>query len=215
MLYKVEKTIYCMQLGPKHGTLGTSLRYGIAKDSLRTIKIYDYKYINRAKKMHRYVKSWRAIEIIQKTPEYKETTSEVRVNHEGKPRGEKDKKSDKEASIVNILEGTKERSKLKYVQIIPHEYCPENFIVLEIVPQSTDRNNNKAVPETMKNEKITRYMKPKKRLQVPIYISGRRNLYNKVVRTLQVPRILGAKTSILWEMYKNRRKLMEYGQRYG
>ena len=56
MLYKVEKTIYCMQLRPKHGTLGTSLRYGIAKDSLRTIKIYDYKYNNKARKVHKYIK---------------------------------------------------------------------------------------------------------------------------------------------------------------
>ena len=123
------------------------------------------------------------------------------------------KKPDKEVNIVNIYNKTIERGKLKYVHVIPHEYCPDNFIVLEIVPQSTDRNNNKIVPETTMKRKVTRNIKPRRITNRPRHHSKARTLYNKVVKTLQVPRILGAKTSILWEMYKDRRKLKAYGQR--
>ena len=200
MLYKVEKTVYCMQLKPKQGTLGTDLRYGLAKGSLRTIKIYDYKYNNRTKKFYKFVKNYKVTENMKKDPEHKEIISEVKVNHEGKPRDEVNK---------NLHEGT------KYVQIIPHESCPDNFIVLEITQQPADENNNKVTPKVMKNSKEKRYKKTSKRLQVPHNINERRNLYNKVVRTLQVPRVLGAKTSILWKTYENRRKLMKYEQRYG
>ena len=116
-----------MQLKPKQGTLGTDLRYGLAKGSLRTIKIYDYKYNNRTKKFYKLVKSYKTTESMQRNQEHKEIISEVKVSHEGKPRGEVSKKPDKEVNIVNLYEGTKERGILKYVQIIPHEYCPNKL----------------------------------------------------------------------------------------
>ena len=121
MLYIVENTVYCMQINHARGTLGTSLRYGIAKDSLRTIKIYDYKYSSSAKKVYKYIKSYKTIENLQKTTEQKDNTCEVRVKHEGKPRGDMGKKPDKEVNIINIYNNTIERGKLKYVHIIPHE----------------------------------------------------------------------------------------------
>ena len=126
--------------------------------------------------------------------------SEVRVNHEGKPRGEMEEKPNKEVNIVNIYEKTKERGELKYVQIIPHEYCLKNFIILEIVPNSTDRNNNRTVPETTTKRKVTRNIKPKRITNNSRHCSKGETFYNKVISTLQVPQILGAKTSVLWEI---------------
>ena len=197
MLYKVERTVYCMQLKPKQGTLGTDLRYGLAKGSLRTIKIYDHKYNNRTRKFYKFVKNYKIIENMQKNQEVR---SEVKVSHEGKPRGEVNKKPDEEV--------------IKYVQIIPHDSCPDNFVILEIIQQPADENNNKVASEVKKSSNEKRCRKTNKRLQVPHHINERRNLYNKVIRTLQVPRVLGAKTSTLWKTYENRRKLMKYDQRY-
>ena len=113
---------------------------------------------------------------------------------------------------------TIEEGKLKYVHIIPHEYCPDNFVILEIVPQSTDKNNNKIVPETTARRKVTGDRKPKvtrntKPKRLTNSISRGRILYNKVIKTLQVQKILKAKTSPIWEIYKDRRRLMTYGQR--
>ena len=71
MLYKVERTVYCMQLKPKQGTLGTDLRYGLAKGSLRTIKIYDHKYNNRTRKFYKYMKNYKKIENMWKIQEHK------------------------------------------------------------------------------------------------------------------------------------------------
>ena len=202
MLYLTEKTIYCMQLNPRGRNLGNSLRYGIANNNLRTIKIYDYKYSNSGRRSYKYIKSYRKIENLQNTTSQKDNTCE------GKTRVDMGSKQD-------IYNSTIEEGKLKYVHIIPHEYCPDNFVILEIVPQSTDKNNNKIVPETTASRRVTGDRKPKvtrntkpKRLN-----STRRNLYNKVLKTLQVQKILKAKTSPLWEIYKDRRRLKTYEER--
>ena len=159
MLYITEDTVYCMQINHGRGTLGNNLRYGIAEDSLKTIRMYS---CNRVKKTYKYIKRYRMLENLHKTKKHKDNTCEVRVTHEGKPRGGMDKRLNKEINIRNIFNNTVSKGKLKYVHIIPHEYCPDNFVVLEIVPQTTDRNNNNTVPETTAKRKVTRNIKPKR-----------------------------------------------------
>ena len=205
MLYLSEKTIYCMQLKLRGKNLSNTLRYGIANNNLKTVKIYDYKYSNSRKKSYKYIRSYRKIE---KAENLQSNTSRKDTTCEGKTQSNVGNKPNK-------YNNTKEESKLKYVQVIPHEYCPENFVILEIVPQSIDKNNNKVVPETTASRRVTEDKKPKitrstkpKRLN-----STRRNLYNKVLKTLQVQKILKAKTSPLWEIYKDRRRLMTYEER--
>ena len=104
---------------------------------------------------------------------------------------------------------TKEEIKLKYVQIVPHQYCPENFVILEILPQPADENNNSIVPETTANKrvtekkpKITRGIKPNRLIN-----TRGRNIYNEVIKTLKIQK------SPLWDIYKNRRKLMSWRER--
>ena len=202
MLYLTEKTIYCMQLNPRGRNLGNSLRYGIANNNLRTIKIYDYKYSNSGRRSYKYIKSYRKIENLQNTTSQKDNTCEEKAQtNMGNKQGK--------------CNNTREEGKLKYVHIIPHEYCPDNFVILEIVPQSTDRNNHKVVPETTASRRVTGDKKPKitKNTKPKRLNSARRNLYNKVLKTLQVQKILKAKTSPLWEMYKDRRRLRTYEER--
>ena len=208
MLYLSEKTIYCMQLKLRGKNLSNTLRYGIANNNLKTVKIYDYKYSNSRKKSYKYIRSYRKIE---KAENLQSNTSREDTTCEGKTQSNMGNKPNK-------YNNTKEEGKLKYVHVIPHEYCPENFVILEIVPQSIDKNNNKVVPETTASRRVTGDRKPKvtrntKPKWLTNNISKGRILYNKVLKTLQVQKILKAKTSPLWEMYKNRRRLMTYDER--
>ena len=194
-----------MQLKLRGKNLSNTLRYGIANNNLKTVKIYDYKYSNSRKKSYKYIKSYRKIENLQNTTSQKDNTCEgkAQTNMGNKP---------------GKYNNTREEGKLKYVHIIPHEYCPDNFVILEIVPQSTDKNNNKIVPETTIKRKVTSDIKPKvtrntKPKRITNNLSKGRILYNKVIKTLQVQKILKAKTSPLWEIYKDRRRLMTYEER--
>ena len=102
------------------------------------------------------------------------------------------------------------RSKLKYVHLIPHESCPGNFIVLEILPWEIDENNN-SVPETTAKRRTTKATKIKKLVHSPGIYKGK-EFRNRVISTLQVPEILNAKTSVLWKIYNERRKLKVFSQ---
>ena len=185
-----------MQLKLRGKNLSNTLRYGIANNNLKTVKIYDYKYSNSRKKSYKYIRSYRKIE---KAENLQRNTSRKDTTCEGKTQS----KVDSKPSTGN---DTKEESKLKYVQVVPHQYCPENFVILEILPQPADENNNSIVPETTANkrvtDKITRSKKPK-RLN-----STSRNLYNKVLKTLKIQ-----ETSPIWEVWRNRRKLLVYEKR--
>ena len=192
MLYSSEKTIYCMQLKLRGKNLGSSLRYGIAHNNLKTVKIYDYKYSSSIKKGYKYIRRYIKVE---KAENLHRTTSRSDTTCEGK----------KQSKVVNksgTNTNTKEEIKLKYVQIVPHQYCPENFVILEILPQPADENNNSTVPETTATKRVTdkipRIVKGTrpKRLN-----SARKNLYNKVLKTLKIQ-----KTSPIWEIWKRRRK---------
>ena len=46
----------------------------------------------------------------------------------------------------------------------------------------------------------------------PMVYGKEKEFHNKVVSTLQVPEILEAKTSILWKIYNERRKLKVFSQ---
>ena len=201
MLYTVEDTEYCMLNNHKRGTLYYSLRYGIARGSLETKKIYDCRNRKRVRQIYKNIKRYRKVENSHRLVKHKDNTCEVRSTHEGKPRGEMYKKPDSGDS----------RGKLKYVHLIPHETCIGNFMVLEIIPREIDENNN-SVPETTAKRKVTRATKPKRITNSPRH-SRTRDPYNKVISTLQVPNILKAKTSVLWEIYKQRRKLKTFSQR--
>ena len=191
MLYSTENTIYCMQLKLRGKNLGNSLRYGIAHNNLKTVKIYDYKYKSSMKKYHKYIRRYIKVE----EAESLHRTSRSDTTCEGK----------KQSKVVNksgTNTNTKKETKLKYVQIVPHQYCPGNFVILEILPQPADENNNSTVPETTATKRVTdkipRIVKGTrpKRLN-----SARKNLYNKVLKTLKIQ-----KTSPIWEIWKRRRK---------
>ena len=198
MLYSIENTIYCMQLKLRGKNLSNTLRYGIANNNLKTVKIYDYKYSNSRKKSYKYIRSYRKIE---KAENLQRNTSRKDTTCEGKTQSKVDSKP-------STCSNTKEESKLKYVQVVPHEYCPENFMILEIVPQPTDENNNRVVPETTASKRVTE-KKPKitKGTKPNRLTNTRRNLYNRVIKTLQIQK------SPLWDIYKNRRKLMSWKER--
>ena len=109
----------------------------------------------------------------------------------------------------NTSTDTKEESKLKYVQVVPHQYCPGNFVILEILPQPADENNNSVVPETTANKRVTE-KKPKITRGInPNRLTNtrRRNIYNEVIKTLKIQK------SPLWDIYKNRRKLLSWRER--
>ena len=188
-----------MQLKLRGKNLGSSLRYGIAHNNLKTVKIYDYKYSSSIKKGYKYIRRYIKVE---KAENLQRDTSRNDTTCEGKEQS-------KVVIKPNTDTETKEESKLKYVQVVPHQYCPENFVILEILPQPADENNNSTVPETTANKrvtdkipKITRSTRPK-RLN-----STSRNLYNKVLKTLKIQ-----KTSPIWEVWRNRRKLLNYEER--
>ena len=93
--------------------------------------------------------------------------------------------------------------------MIPHESCPGNFIVLEIQPWEIDENNN-SVPETTAKRRTTkRGIKIKKMIHSPGHFKTK---YSRAINTLQVPEILNAKTSVLWKIYNERRKLKVFSQ---
>ena len=99
---------------------------------------------------------------------------------EGKPRGEMD-----EVQTV---------SKLKYVRLIPHEYCPGNYLVLEISPWES----NNSVPETTAKVKKTEVIRGQK-------LRLRHKATRLKVRTLQVPEMLNMRNSVLWTIYSKSR----------
>ena len=103
----------------KCGTLCDSLRYGIASNCLNTTKIYECRNRDMVRKLYKNIKNYKKVEKLHRFVEHKDSTWELSSTHEGKPRGEMYKKP-------NV-------SKLKYVRLIPHECCPDNFIVLEIL----------------------------------------------------------------------------------
>ena len=84
-------------------------------------------------------------------------------------------------------------------------------MVLEIIPREVDENNN-SVPETTAKRKVTKAKKVKRMVHSPMVHSKETELRNKLVSTLQVPEILKAKTSILWKIYNERRKLKVFSQ---
>ena len=61
MLYIVEDTVYCMQISHERGTLYNNLRYGIARDSLRTTEIYNCRYRNRVRQTYKNIKRYRIL----------------------------------------------------------------------------------------------------------------------------------------------------------
>ena len=84
MLYIVEDTEYCMLISHERGTLYNNLRYGIARDSLRTTEIYNYSYRSKIKQTCRYIKRYKMLENLHRSKKDKDITCKVRVTHEGK-----------------------------------------------------------------------------------------------------------------------------------
>ena len=184
MKYIVDYTQYCMLRDHRCGTFYDNLRYGLASGCLDTVKIYDCRSRDMVKKSYKYIRSYKEVKKVHKFTEKKDSTWELSTTEEGKPRGEMDE-------VQNV-------SKYKYVRLIPHEYCPGNYMVLEIFPWE----NNSSVPETTTKVKKTEVIRGRKLKQINRnYLKNYRRIR---VNTLQVPRILNMRNSVLWKLYSNR-----------
>ena len=121
--------------------------------------------------------------------------------HEGRPRGAAESKYSKIHRKKDTMK------KKKYVNIIPHESAPGNYIILEIQPWTEDEDNC-TIPDTTESGKaitvINRRREEVQKLEVD------RN--NNNINTLQVPEILNVKTSALWKIYNERKRIKVHSQ---
>ena len=134
-----------MLRGHRCFTYADTLRYGISSKCLDTTKVFDMNNRDMLRKLYRNIRNCKEVKSVHQFRESTDGTWKLTKMSEGKARGAPKQRRPRVKKREDSLRGR------KYIQIIPHESVPGNYIVLEIQPRAED-NDNCAVPETMGNE---------------------------------------------------------------